>query len=734
MRFFISAILLFCAAVNADVFVSGQGGKTIFGKPASGGGGGGITTIGSPANGLVISGGGTTLTLAAAGAASAGAVTTGAQTLAGVKTFSSSPIIATATASKVAVFDSNSGLASSSVSTTTLGFLDATSSVQTQLDAKAALSGATFTGTVTSSVSAGDSFVAQKSNDQPSFKFEGGTNDWLLSLGSGVFQISNNNSDAALSIDQASRIVTLPSLTASRVVISNGSNGLASSATTDTQVAYLSGASGTTGTGSLVFSVAPTFTSSLTLSDSVAANSLVASVQNTSTSGRSRFRAQGNDGDALVDYRNSAHSTSGVLGASQAVFRGSGSGGAAFGSENASGSVILFSGGTTSGAAFLTADNAGAITLNKLTATTVPYLNGSKVLTSSAVTPTQLEYLSGASGTTGTGSIVFSASPTFTGTVTTSALTTSGSVTHSALTASTVPYLDGSKVLTSSAVTPTQLSYVDFTSSGQTQLNTKVEGKGNGSNTRVAYWTDANTISSSSVLTFTPATFAMVQQGSNSGGNVQFQISNTSNTASSNAVLRLDMANTSGGDALIKYARNSSTLVSEGYDNSTDLWTLSASATLGTSNMLTVSTAGVATWAGAPIFSSLTASTVPYLDSNKQLTSSSVTPTQLASLPIEQLDGFIETPSNKTYVLRVKAKYAGTINEVSLKTASGTITAKLQIGGVDVTSCTGISVTSTASTTSCTAANTFASGDTITLVTSSNSSAADLQFSVKVTK
>lgn len=108
--------------------------------------------------------------------------------------------------------------------------------------------------------------------------------------------------------------------------------------------------------------------------------------------------------------------------------------------------------------------------------------------------------------------------------------------------------------------------------------------------------------------------------------------------------------------------------------------------------------------------------------------------TQLNSLKTEQLDGMVETPTNKTYVLRLKAKYSGTIDEISLKTASGTITAKLQIGGVDVTSCTGISVTSTASLTSCTAANTFASGDTITLITSSNSSAADLQWSVKVTR
>lgn len=47
-------------------------------------------------------------------------------------------------------------------------------------------------------------------------------------------------------------------------------------------------------------------------------------------------------------------------------------------------------------------------------------------------------------------------------------------VSFSQLTASTVPYLDASKTLTSSAVTPTQLSYLDATSSIQTQLNSKV--------------------------------------------------------------------------------------------------------------------------------------------------------------------------------------------------------------------------------------------------------------------
>jgi len=55
-------------------------------------------------------------------------------------------------------------------------------------------------------------------------------------------------------------------------------------------------------------------------------------------------------------------------------------------------------------------------------------------------------------------------------------------VNFSQLTASTVPYLDASKNLVSSAVTPTQLSYLDATSSIQTQLNAKQDTLVSGTN------------------------------------------------------------------------------------------------------------------------------------------------------------------------------------------------------------------------------------------------------------
>jgi len=66
---------------------------------------------------------------------------------------------------------------------------------------------------------------------------------------------------------------------------------------------------------------------------------------------------------------------------------------------------------------------------------------------------------------------------TLSGTLNTSGTATLANVIDSGLTASTVPYADASKQLTSSAVTPTELGYVSgVTSSIQTQLNAKGSG------------------------------------------------------------------------------------------------------------------------------------------------------------------------------------------------------------------------------------------------------------------
>ncbi len=181
------------------------------------------------------------------------------------------------------------------------------------------------------------------------------------------------------------------------------------------------------------------------------------------------------------------------------------------------------------GTATATVLSSPSIIASAATATTVPYLDGSKQIVSSSVTPTELGYLIGITSSlcginqscTLTNKTIDAGSNTITnlvnanisasaaivdtklatistaGKVSNSATTattantpsaivardgsgnysagtaTLGQVIDSGATASTVPYFDSSKQLTSSAVTPTQLSYVDFTSSGQTQINSK---------------------------------------------------------------------------------------------------------------------------------------------------------------------------------------------------------------------------------------------------------------------
>lgn len=99
------------------------------------------------------------------------------------------------------------------------------------------------------------------------------------------------------------------------------------------------------------------------------------------------------------------------------------------------------------------------------TATTVPYLDANKKLVSSAVTPTELGYVSGVTSAVQTqiNAKAPTASPTFSGTITTP------------LTASRALVTGASSELGASATTATELGYVNgVTSAIQTQLDAKV--------------------------------------------------------------------------------------------------------------------------------------------------------------------------------------------------------------------------------------------------------------------
>jgi hypothetical protein len=87
-----------------------------------------------------------------------------------------------------------------------------------------------------------------------------------------------------------------------------------------------------------------------------------------------------------------------------------------------------------------------------------------------------------------------------------------------------------------------------------------------------------------------------------------------------------------------------------------------------------------------------------------------------------------------TYTIVLDAKYARTINELTVDAGAGTCTLTMNINGTPVTGISAVSVSTTEATYTATAANAIAVGDTVTIVTTSNSGLANLQITVKTTR
>jgi hypothetical protein len=104
-----------------------------------------------------------------------------------------------------------------------------------------------------------------------------------------------------------------------------------------------------------------------------------------------------------------------------------------------------------------------------------------------------------------------------------------------------------------------------------------------------------------------------------------------------------------------------------------------------------------------------------------------------ASQTGEQISGFIASPSNKDYRIVVDMKHGGTITEVTTRSASGTCTATWKINTTALGG-TANSVSSTETTQSHSSSNVIAAGDDIVLTVSSNSSCADMSFTIKYTR
>ena len=107
---------------------------------------------------------------------------------------------------------------------------------------------------------------------------------------------------------------------------------------------------------------------------------------------------------------------------------------------------------------------------------------------------------------------------------------------------------------------------------------------------------------------------------------------------------------------------------------------------------------------------------------------------EAASGMVDQIDFESVEPGDDTITLRLYAHYAFTINELRIKTASGTCTVAVKIDGTDVTGISAVAVSSTEATGTATAANSVSVGQTVTLVISSSSSVANLAGSLKFTR
>jgi hypothetical protein len=101
---------------------------------------------------------------------------------------------------------------------------------------------------------------------------------------------------------------------------------------------------------------------------------------------------------------------------------------------------------------------------------------------------------------------------------------------------------------------------------------------------------------------------------------------------------------------------------------------------------------------------------------------------------VETISGHLEAPTAKPFILEQYAQYAYTINSIVSQCDSGTADFDLEINGTNVTGCASQQMASSEATDNCTAANTVAVGDTVSLNVTGVSSPDDCRFTVKITR
>jgi len=108
-----------------------------------------------------------------------------------------------------------------------------------------------------------------------------------------------------------------------------------------------------------------------------------------------------------------------------------------------------------------------------------------------------------------------------------------------------------------------------------------------------------------------------------------------------------------------------------------------------------------------------------------------LTGVSVVDITVDFISGMIETPVDKTYYIVSNIPYAGYIDSIVTQSTSGTCTLTVELNGTPLGG-TANSVSSTEEIQVHTSANTFSSGDSVTLVISANNSTEDMRFTANI--
>lgn len=331
-------------------------------------------------------------------------------------------------------------------------------------------------------------------------------------------------------------------------------------------------------------------------------------------------------------------------------------------------------------------------------------------------------------------------------------LTLTGTTLTAAGTGGTVTSVTATSPLTGGTITTTGSIGIQVANTSQggylssTDWNT-FNSKGTGTVTSVSGTTNRITVATGTTTPVIDISASYVGQssitttGTMTSGTLGtgYVIAGVTMTLGSDASYDVYYRNASG--VLTRLANGTTGQLLTATTSSAPSWVAPATSGTVTSVTGTANQIAVATGTTTPVLSLVSGGTLPGAwalgtpASGNLSNCTNITPTSYTGLVDSHrlFDSGSSIPA-QTYVLDYYAAFGYTINELRIKSTSGTCSAAVQIGGTNVTGISAVSVSSAAAVGTATALNTVAIGNTVTLVISSNSTLVGLQVTLKFTR